>query len=92
MRLACCLLLLSLGCRSTSGEDTPGRPPVAIASTFGEVAGCTNLGPVESSAQSEEAAISQMLNRTAAKGGNVLYVHTAGVKPGRSGVAYRCAF
>lgn len=91
MRLACCLLFLFLGCASSSYEDS-SRPPVAIASTYGEVAGCTNLGPVESSARSEEAAISQMLNHTAAKGGNVLYVNTAGVKPGRSGVAYRCAF
>ena len=90
MRLACCLLLVSLGCAS-SPEDDPRHGGVRLASTFGEVAGCVDLGPVEASVEDEDAAINLMMNQTAARGGNALYVNTAGVKPGRSGIAYRCS-
>jgi hypothetical protein len=90
MRLRYWFLLLCVGCASSS-EAPPEARSVRIASTFGEVAACEMLGSVDSSHATDEGAMAQMMSRTLALGGNVLYIKVVGVKPGKSGVAYRCA-
>jgi hypothetical protein len=91
MRLWCWLLLLCVGCATSEG--TREARTVRVASTFGEVAGCEMLGRVESSAPhaSDDDALAEMTSKAAGLGGNVLYITVIGVKPGKSGVAYRCS-
>ena len=80
------ILLLVLSCATS--EDSPQTGGVLVASTFGEVANCESLGPVQSKATGADDAIEDMRRQTLAKGGNVLYVNAVGVT--KTGVAYRC--
>jgi hypothetical protein len=74
-------------CASVKPEATP----VKVTENSADVAGCKNLGMVESSrpfVSPEDSRVKQMQTKTARLGGNVLFVPSFNVTG--TGTAYQC--